>query len=177
MIERTYLDVDGVINSLNSLDGLHWPVPTELLWVYEANGFDLYVPHYMAALIQAIDAQTEIVWCTTWEENANEWISPIMEIPERRVLLPDPADESLNWKEASVLVDMVTNPCAGAIWIEDHGYALDERFAEAGVHPVDTVLLPPAHDDGSRRPAFVLLHEHLDGFGLDLPDPPRWSTN
>ena len=57
MTTRTYLDVDGVINSLNPLYGDHWPVPTEELWVYEANGFTLYLPDHMAALIQALDAQ------------------------------------------------------------------------------------------------------------------------
>ena len=94
MISRTYLDVDGVINSLNPLWGRYWPVPRSELSVHRCNGFDIHLPDHMAALIGALDAQTEIVWCTTWEDSANHWIGPLVGLEERRVIHPDPADET-----------------------------------------------------------------------------------
>jgi hypothetical protein len=166
-ISRTYLDVDGVINSLNPLWDRFWPVPQDRLSLHRCNGFDLHVPDYMAALVGALDAQTEIVWCTTWKENANVWISPLVGLGDRRVILPDPAEESLLWKETSVLADMAANPCDAAIWIEDFGFPLDGRFAEAGVTAVDTTLAPVGYDTDERLN--VLVPGHLDGLGLKLP--------
>ncbi len=88
MISRTYLDVDGVINSLNPLWGRYWPVPRRELSVHRCNGFNIHLPGYMAELIGALDAQTEIVWCTTWEDSANQWIAPLVGLDERRVIHP-----------------------------------------------------------------------------------------
>jgi len=168
MVTRTYLDVDGVINSLNPLRGDCWPVPAEELRIHKAKGFTLHVPEYMPKLIQALDTCTEIVWCTTWEDDANTWISPIVEIPERRVLHPRPGAGAFHWKETSVLADMAENPCDAAIWIEDFGYALDRRFAKSGVRPVDTTLAPHGFETNGRF-VNVLLQSHLDGYRLELP--------
>ena len=108
MISRTYLDVDGVINSLNPLGGHSWPVPHSELTIHRCNGLDIHVP-----------------------------------------------------------ADMAANPCTGAIWIDDFGYALDQRFADAGVIGVDTTCAP-----GGGNPDLqlnVLLAAHLDGLGLEIP--------
>jgi len=171
VISRTYLDVDGVINSLNPLWGRYWPVPRSELSVHRCNGFDIHLPGHMAALIGALDAQTEIVWCTTWEDSANHWIGPLVGLEERRVIHPDPADDTFAWKEASVLADMAANPCAGAIWIEDLGYALDQRFADAGVIGIDTTRAPAGIDTDERFN--VLMPAHLEGLGLEVPQLDR----
>lgn len=173
MISRTYLDVDGVINSLNPLWGRYWPVPRHELSVHRCNGFDIHLPDYMAPLIGALDAQTEIVWCTTWEDSANQWIGPLVGLGERRVIHPDPSEEALSWKEASVLADMAARPCAGAIWIEDFGYTLDQRFADAGVIGVDTTKAPSGFGTGERFN--VLVPAHLEGVGLQIPRFDRTS--
>ncbi|NDH84851.1 MAG: hypothetical protein EBY65_08305, partial [Acidimicrobiia bacterium] len=131
MISRTYLDVDGVINSLNPLRGRYWPVPRSELSVHICKGYSIHLPSYMAELVGALDAQTEIVWCTTWEDSANQWIAPLVGLDERRVIHPASDDSSFSWKERSVLADMAANPCTGAIWVEDFGYSLDQRFADA----------------------------------------------
>jgi hypothetical protein len=167
MISRTYLDVDGVINSLNPLGGHYWPVPRSELTRHRCNGFDIHVPDHMTAIIGALDAQTEIVWCTTWEDSANTWIGPLVDLDRRRVIHPDPTDETFSWKEASVLADMEANPCTGAIWIEDFGYALDQRFADAGVIGIDTTCAPDG--DNPALQLDVLLPAHLDGLGLEIP--------
>ena len=167
MVSRTYLDVDGVINSLNPLRGRYWPVPRSELSVHRCNGFNIHLPHYMAGLIGALDIQTEIVWCTTWEDSANQWISPLIGLGERRVIHPDPSDDTFGWKEGSVLADMAANPCGGAIWIEDFGYNLDRRFFDVGVIGIDTTRAPSGVDtDGQFN---VLMPAHLEGLGLEVP--------
>ncbi len=167
MINRTYLDVDGVINSLNPLWGRYWPVPRRELSVHRCNGFNIHLPGYMAELIGALDAQTEIVWCTTWEDSANQWIAPLVGLDERRVIHPVSDDESFSWKERSVLADMAANPCTGAIWIEDFGYSLDQRCADAGVTGIDTTRAPAASTPADGSTCAGALPS--DGLGLDIP--------
>ena len=171
MISRTYLDVDGVINSLNPLWGRYSPVPRNGLSVHRCNGYNIYLPNYMTELVGALDAQTEIVWCTTWEDSANQWIGPLVGLGERRVIHPGLNDETFSWKESSVLADMAANPCAGAIWIEDFGYELDQRFADANVTGIDTTLSPASVDTDERYN--VLVPAHLEGLGLQIPQCDR----
>ncbi len=169
MIRRTYLDVDGVINSLNNLDGDHWPVPAERITVYECNGFEIHLPDHLPALVAALATCTEIVWCTTWEDGANRWIAPLVGLDTCRVLHPLPGDDSFDWKSAAVLADMAERPCGGAIWIEDFEDPPDPRLAAAGVILVDTTREPGAPAGGGRA-VNVLLSGHLEGLGLELPD-------
>ena len=45
---------------------------------------------------------------------------------------------------------MTANSCTGAIWIEDFGYALDQRFADAEVIGVETTCAPDGFDPALR---------------------------
>ena len=69
-----FLDVDGVINSLNHLyeDGdFHMSAPAK---PYQAGKYRVWVPDYMGALIRAIYKSTDLYWLTTWRDKANKYI-------------------------------------------------------------------------------------------------------
>lgn len=45
-------------------------------------GYSIRIPEYMADLITRVHAAADIVWCTTWEDRANEHISPLLGLPQ-----------------------------------------------------------------------------------------------
>ena len=77
-----FLDVDGVINSINHLytrGELDFDAET---LPHPANGYTVWVPDYMASLVQGLYKSTDLYWLTTWRDNANQHISPILGIPK-----------------------------------------------------------------------------------------------
>lgn len=72
------VDVDGVLNACN--DG----PPAEGWQDAKARGFRIRHNPAHGARLLALAAETgaELVWCTTWEELANECIGPLVGLPE-----------------------------------------------------------------------------------------------
>lgn len=81
------LDVDGVINDLRSQAEL--PV-THRITEVRAGRFVLHVPEYMPALIRTLVDTAEVLWCTTWEHDANLHVAPILGIDPLEVIELDP---------------------------------------------------------------------------------------
>lgn len=64
----------------------------------------------------------ELVWCTTWEHEANEWISPHLGLPELpfipfvSMLPPKPPAPGLHWKTSVVIEYANGRPF---VWVDD----------------------------------------------------------
>lgn len=146
-----YLDVDGVLNPCKGKNPLkHWkdyrkyqtnPETTLKIWLSKELGEQL----------KRLPA--ELVWATTWEHYANEWISPILGLPELRVLpfLPDRKDVIKNsGKRTVVSSDSKDNAivwiddCLGPddfAWINDRSLS----YPTLGVKPKPSVGLTKTH--------------------------------
>jgi len=148
-----FLDVDGVINSINHLytrGDINFDAET---LPYKANGYTVWVPEYMMALIQGLYMSTDLYWLTTWRENANEHISPILGIPQDIPVITDGTNErSVRWKFDACLplAQELQEKGQKVYWIEDFGGRTDFRH-KAHLTYVDTDM----HDEG------VLLPQHL----------------
>lgn len=148
-----FLDVDGVINSLNHLfthGDINFDSPT---FPYKANGYTVWVPDYMSELIQSIHKSTDLYWLTTWREEANNWISPILAIPNNIPVITDSTRErSVSWKfgAARPVAQRLHEQGQKIYWIEDFG---------AHLSPSLTEFLTYVNTDS--RNEGVLLPQHL----------------
>lgn len=81
---RILLDVDGVLNAVTRAPGDHWDD-----WrVEKCMGFPItHSPAVGARLLALAERpEVELIWLTTWEHNANDWIGPLFGWPSFRVL-------------------------------------------------------------------------------------------
>ena len=148
-----FLDVDGVINSLNHLyeDGdFHMSAPAK---PYQAGKYRVWVPDYMGALIRAIYKSTDLYWLTTWRDKANKYISPILGIPSDIPVITDGLNtRNVRWKAAACrpTAERLSAQGKTVYWIEDfHGFRHHELLDV--LTPIDT----DAYGEG------VLLPQHL----------------
>ena len=135
------LDVDGVINDLGHLYGHRRPWETR---VVEAGRFRVHIPDYMPNLIQSIASVAEIHWCTTWRENANTDIAPVLDVGPFPVIDDGSDDPWGDWKAAAAY-DVASHAIAlqrRVIWIEDFYGELPHSEMPAGVEYVDTAVTP-----------------------------------
>jgi hypothetical protein len=144
------LDVDGVINDLQSLQG--WKVEHEI-YVLESethgHRYRVHIPTYMPALIKHIASIAEVIWCTTWRGFANDAIAPHLGIGPLR-WIDDGTDRRVtDWKGANAWPVLAEARSKGrpAYWIEDFDMLLPD--VPKGVRLIDT------------SPRFVLLPQHL----------------
>ena len=142
------IDVDGVI-SLFGFDPAQPP----------AGRFTMVdgIAHYLSATagehLRELGARFELVWCTGWEEKANEYLPHALRLPgglphltfERAV-----GRSHAHWKVAAI--DAHAGPDRALAWIDD---ALDERcLVWARQRPGPTRLL-------STDPAVGLTAAHV----------------
>lgn len=148
-----FLDVDGVINSINHLyTGGKIDFDAETL-PHPANGYTVWVPDYMSSLVQWLYNNTDLYWLTTWRDNANQFISPILGIPDDIPVIDDGTKErAVHWKFDACLPLAQELAANGqkVLWIEDFGGRTDPRHSSYLTY-VDT----DRHDEG------VLLPQHL----------------
>lgn len=148
-----FLDVDGVINSLNHLwtqGQINFDNPTV---PYKANGYTVWVPNYMSDLIQSIHRSTDLYWLTTWRDNANTWISPILAIPNNIPVIDDGTGiRNVYWKFNTVvpIAKQLHSEGKKVYWIEDFSGSID--------HGLNQYL---TYVDTDRNNEGVLLPQHL----------------
>jgi hypothetical protein len=127
-----FVDIDGVI----SLFGF----PTDRCppgrWL-NVDG----IPHLISATaaehLQRLGAVFDLVWCSGWEEKADEHLAHLLDLPDRPPFLTfSSAPSSAHWKLASIERHAGDRPLA---WIDD---ALDESCrAWAAARPAPTLLV------------------------------------
>ncbi|MEU0569062.1 HAD domain-containing protein [Nonomuraea sp. NPDC005983] len=149
------VDVDGVLNPMGR--------PTPDFRRYECNiGGHAYTvhlnPRHGTRLLElAVQTGSELVWATTWEEHANEWIAPRLGLPALQVVPMGPF-------EPSGRGEMFKTPYVAAyaaalgrrpfVWFDDQVWLEDEEYLR-GHQGLDDFLL--VHVD----PRHGLTSEHL----------------
>lgn len=135
------LDVDGVINDLNSARRAA-TIDNELHFV--SHGFPIVVPPYMPVLIQWLCGVAEVHWCTTWRYRANDDIARHLGIPALPVVDDGSSSRYVDWKAAAAhdLAAAAIAEGRRVLWIEDF-------YGEPPVDdmPVGVEFLDTASDD------------------------------
>lgn len=144
------VDVDGVI-ALFNLDGGEQPGTWHLI-----EGFAYYLASAPARLLHAAADHFELVWCTGWEDRANDHLPRLAGLPGPLPVIHfarNPGHTNAHWKLDEI------DAYAGdrrVAWIDD---ALDEhceRWARQRTERgIDTLLV-------RTEPHRGMLAEHLD---------------
>lgn len=92
-----------------------------------------------------LDLPVELVWATTWEQEANEWIGPVLGLPALPVVCwpqksarPEQESGGLFWKTKTLAAYAAGRPFA---WVDDQITMADWRWCAAR-HPAPTLLQP-----------------------------------
>jgi hypothetical protein len=152
------LDVDGVL----SLFGFDHVAPPP--------GFPILVdgtPHWLSSdagdLLVRLSGTFECVWCTGWEERAEEHLPRLLGLPGgwEHLSFRAHADEPGHWKLGAIEARVGTHhPVA---WVDDAHDAACHAWAAA--RPGPTLLVPTRPEQGL-TPAHV---EQLEAWAASLP--------
>lgn len=123
------LDVDGVVNALTAT------VPVS----FKAMGYPIRMPDYMPKLVQRLVKHNEVMWCTTWRNDANTHLAHHLGIEPLAVVDDGTEDRYVDWKVAAAepYVTKAWVDRRRVVWIEDferipYGQVWDD------VHYIDT---------------------------------------
>lgn len=142
------LDVDGVINALNR----------EVSRTHEMMGYPIRIPVHMPGLIRHLTEVAEVHWCTTWREEANKHLAPVLGIEPLPVVTDGTDDRFVGWKwhAAIPVVDAALEARRKVCWIEDfegsHSFRSEGRWRY-----VDFV-------DTTRQGLYYLTNEQLPSY-------------
>lgn len=108
----------------------------------------------------------ELVWATTWQHDANEWIGPHIGLPELPVVewperVPGDPDDARLWKTQPVAEYAAGRPFA---WVDDQLTGADVRWC-ADEYPAPTLLLPIDPAIGLRRFDIAAIERWLEMTG------------
>lgn len=131
------LDVDGVINDFERVG------PITGLWENEAvrsHGYWVSIPDYMPRLIQDICQVSEVHWCTTWRDRANDEIANHLGIDQLPVVDDGTTNRYVDWKAAAArdLAAQALEAGRRVLWIEDFYGHLPLTEMPEGVEYLDT---------------------------------------
>lgn len=157
------LDIDGCLNPKPGSNGRRPDgYETHRFNPMTGDGFTDWVTRYRKPLRVWLNPQHgvelikltefyELVWCTTWEHQANDWISPHLGLPELPVIefgkSPSRPDARIHWKTAKVIEYANGRPF---VWVDDeigqrdHWYIGQHHAGKYGVMPISsrTGLMP-----------------------------------
>ena len=134
------VDVDGVISLFGPPAGPA-PDPGRGTW-HQIEGIAHLLSSEAAGHLQELAGQYDLVWCTGWEERANDHLPHLLGLPVLPVLRFDRAvggraGARAHWKLAAI--DAYAGPERPLAWVDD---ALDERCrAWAAARPGPTLLV------------------------------------
>ena len=134
------IDIDGVI-SLFGFDAAHRP-PGRFILV---DG----IPHFLSAgaadLLGGLHELFELIWCSGWEEKADEYLPFALGLPAglAHLTFAPPADVGArHWKLASI--DRYAGPERPLAWIDDDFDDSCHAWALARPGPTELVATDPA---------------------------------
>ena len=130
------IDVDGVI----SLFGFDQTEPPEGRFTF-VDG----LPHYLSATaaehLDRLHPTFECVWCTGWEDRADEHLPRLLGLPRGWPHVTFPATDS-HWKLAGI--DAYAGPDRALAWIDDHHDEACRAWAAARRGPTLLITTEPA---------------------------------
>jgi hypothetical protein len=129
-----FLDVDGPLIPFGSSSGPPHPTATG-----RGNPLLERLDPGLGSRLLALGSQ--LVWATTWMEEANEVVSPLVGLPRLPVLewpdpCPDKGPHGLHWKTGHIVEWAGGRPF---IWVDDEISAMDHLWVEAS-HPGPALL-------------------------------------
>lgn len=158
-----FLDVDGVINDIGSLYGMHRDYA---LYLVKSHGHVVHIPEYMPQLIQKLTENCEVHWLTTWRENANDEIADALGIDPLPVVTDGTNDRVVSWKPAAAYPVALKALEEGreVWWIEDFYKMIPDYQMPIGVKYVDTAVI-------SNNPVLLpmMMPKHLIG-DVEIPE-------
>ena len=156
-----FLDVDGPLIPFGATRELY------------PDGYPTYVPQEAGAnpLLartnpalgpRLLALRCELVWATTWGDDGNECLAPLLGLPQLPVVpWPEPSDDDersgLHWKTRTLLGWAAGRPF---VWLDDEITDTDRRWAEAH-HPARTLLHRVDHRHGLTDADFDVLDAWL----------------
>lgn len=148
---RIFLDVDGVLNAVSDKNPSEWSE-----WrVTECDGWPIRHSLEMGRELGKIFLlpNVEVIWLTTWEHKANEWISPLFGWPKFRVAERVTPSLDFWWKEAAFRQIHEDNPMP-FVWIDDDIDSVIpdviDWFKKLDYH-IDSFCIHPPCDKGLER--------------------------
>lgn len=133
---RIYHDVDGVLNAQMPLK--EWGAKPEngKASITDFRGTETWPIRWSPGYVEALNAlgdKVELVWTTTWRENALTDIAPLVGItlPHQRVLHPlDGVTRfpSIMWKRDAIGVEQELDP-SPFVWLEDEAGILERTIS------------------------------------------------
>ncbi|MFI6321186.1 HAD domain-containing protein [Nonomuraea sp. NPDC050556] len=137
------VDVDGVLNPFGR------PSPAFRRYSCPVDGRTYTVhlnPWHGARLLDlALQTRSELVWATTWEDNANDWIAPRLGLPRLPVihLGPDRPSEVGEMFKTPAVADYVQG--RPFVWFDDYVFQEDEDYLRGhqGVGEFLLIQVPP----------------------------------
>ena len=107
------IDVDGVLNPFTA------QVVPEGFSEHRLNGMRVLLSARHGIWLRELSAEFDLTWATTWEEDANTVIAPLLglsELPYIRFSPPDPTYEGYTLKLPDVIAFVGDRPLA---WVDD----------------------------------------------------------
>jgi hypothetical protein len=124
------LDIDGVLHDRDALLNVRSSDDPQAVadrldvTVITSHGHRLAFPRYMPELVQHLAGVSELWWCTTWRQRANDEIRNHLGIEELPVVDDGTRSVGLDWKVATAmpLIAEAASDRRSVYWIEDfHG--------------------------------------------------------
>lgn len=131
MTTTWFLDVDGVINALHHLSAQHLEEFED--WnIVKVNGYSISYATEVIDFINAMSEKVEIVWLTTWADNAPLMLAPALGLKEFKVassstglVLPFESMNGINsipanrWWKLNVIMNHIELNGGSFIWTDD----------------------------------------------------------
>lgn len=163
------VDVDGVLNAISRGE------PPEGWRDTRALGFRIrYNPgHGTKLLVAAEETGAELVWCTTWESQANDCIGALLGLPELPWVPMEPGRAGLKFSEyrpfGVVKAIAMCTYAAGRpfCWLDDEPDAADALRSCPAPHLVVQVAEHTGLQDKHLERARTWLREHVQPGGGD----------
>jgi hypothetical protein len=164
------IDVDGPLNPWAATNSKR----PKMYRRYRIDGYVVWLARQHGEELNKLTDVFDLVWCTTWEHQANTDIGPKIGLPKLPVIefkrllekFPVPPEPGLHWKTAAITAYAIAHE-RPFCWVDDEVDAKDGiYFARWQPNPFLTKKIDPAV--GLTNDDFAELREWAEGGMHDL---------